>query len=268
MATTDERNPLHYALAEATDPLAAPDRRAWHLACATTGLDDRLAAELERYSAHAQWRSGRAGAAAFLEHAALLTPDRQLRSERALAAAVARFDAGSAAGSVQMLVTAELGHLDQHGRASLDRQQARVAFFGNRNGQAAEQLLRAAQELQPTDEQSACEGFLEALVAATYAGRLGPGVDVFANKMPTDWTIDGLTRRLLEGLTARFAQGFGAGHRTLMPSLRSAAELDSEDTRPTMAVDRVTHRRGSVGRRPLGTAHVEGSERRPRRPDP
>jgi DNA-binding CsgD family transcriptional regulator/tetratricopeptide (TPR) repeat protein len=230
LATADERDAIHHALADATDPVSAPDRRTWHLACATTGLDDALAAELECHSLDAQGRSGRAGAAAFLERSALLTYDPQLRSARALAAAVARFDAGSATGSAQLLVTGGLGRLDQHDRAGFDRQQARVAFFAGRNGQAAEQLLRAAQALQPTDESSACEAFLEALVATTYAGRLGPGADVFANKMPAHWTIDGLPRQLLEGLTARFAEGFAAGHRSLTPSLRGISDLDTADT--------------------------------------
>ena len=229
LATAEEREAAHCALAAATDPIAAPDRRAWHLASATTGLDDDLAAELERCAADAQSRSGRAGEAAFLERSALLTLDPRLRSTRALAAAAAKFDVGSAAVSVQLLATAELGRLDGHGRGSLDRQQARVAFFSKRNGHAAEQMLRAAQALHQTDERLACEGFLEALVAAIYAGQLGPGVDVFANKMPADWRTDGIARRLLVGLTARFAQGFAAGHRVLMSSLRAAARHDSDD---------------------------------------
>ncbi len=229
MTPNDERRSLHRALADATDPVAAPDRRAFHLACASIGLDEDLAAELEARSADAQRRSGRAGAATFLEHSALLTQDRQLRSDRALAAAIARFDAGSANGSVQMLVTARLGRLDEGGGGRIDRQQARVAFFENRNGEAAELLLRAAEDLRLTDRQEGAEAFLEALIAAAYAGRLGPGTDVVANKTPTDWRIDGLTHRLLVGLTTRYAQSFRDGYSNLVEVLRTAATHDSGD---------------------------------------
>jgi AAA ATPase domain len=148
-ASLEERRRVHRALAEATDARANPDRRAWHLADATTGLDDGVAAELERSAARAQARGGLAAAAAFFERAVALTPDPSLRADRALAAAQTKIQAGAVDGVQDLLGAAEGGPLSelQHPRADLTR--AQLAYVSNRGSEASALLLSAAKRLEP-----------------------------------------------------------------------------------------------------------------------
>ena len=163
---------MHRALAEATDPEADPDRRAWHRAHAAAGLDEAVAAELERSADRAQRRGGVAAAAAFLERAAELTPDPARRGARALAAAQAKLEAGSREAAEELLATAELAPLDELQRAGLQRLRAQIAFVFARGSDGPPLLVDAARRLEALDPALARETYLEALGAAMYAGRV------------------------------------------------------------------------------------------------
>ncbi|MEU5883042.1 AAA family ATPase [Spirillospora sp. NPDC047279] len=84
----------HRAFADALSDPRDADRRAWHAASATGGIDDEVAADLERAAERAFGRGGPMGAARALERAAQLSGDPAVRARRLVAAARAAYDAG------------------------------------------------------------------------------------------------------------------------------------------------------------------------------
>ena len=222
-----ERQIVHRALAEATDTQADPDRRAWHRAQAALGADEDLAAELERSAERAQARGGLAAAAAFLERAAALTPDRGRRARRALAAAQAKYLAGSPQAALTLLESAASAPMDALEVAMAQRLRGRIALHVSRSGEGAPVLLDAAQRLESLDPGLARETHLEALHAAAVAGRLGMGMRDAATAARTAPAAPGPQRAsdvLLDGLAVRFTDGIRAGAPILKLAL--AALLD------------------------------------------
>ncbi|WP_455644504.1 ATP-binding protein [Nocardia gamkensis] len=224
-ADPGERRDVHRALAEATDPAADPDRRAWHRASATVEPDEEVAGELERSAARAQARGGVAAAAAFLRRATGLTPDPGTRGTRALAAAQAAFEAGSPEAAIELLTAAEMGPLDELQRGRLARLRAQIVFARRRGGEALPLLLDAARRMEIRSPEQARETYLEAIGSAVFAGRLNgaDGLRVVAETARA--AVPGLRARsvdaLLEGLTARFADGYVQGAKPMWRALRA-----------------------------------------------
>ena len=207
-----DRQEVHRALAEATDPETDPDRRSWHRAQAVSGPDEAVADELERSADRARRRGGVAAAAAFLGRAAELTPDPARRGARALAAAQAKLEAGSREAAEELLATAELAPLDELQRAGLQRLRAQIAFVFSRGSDGPPLLVGAARRLEALDPALARQTYLQALGAAMYAGRVNADSGVLevaeaaraAPEAPmpprsVDLVLDGLARRCTEG---------------------------------------------------------------------
>ena len=227
-AAADDRRAVHEALAAVTDPLADPDRRAWHRAHATAGPDEAVAGELISSASRALRRGGVAAAAAFWERAVALTPDPGERAARALAAAEAKYAAGDFEAAQALLVTAELGPLGELDEARVQRMRAQIAFALRRGGDAPPLMLRAAQRLQSLDAELARQTYLEALVAAIYAGRLAHGQDArqiaraarSATQRPSGPEPLPDSQLLIHGLAVRLADGYLAAAPTLKEALR------------------------------------------------
>ena len=225
-ATPQERRAVHLALAEATDPQVDPDRRAWHLAQASTAPDERVALELERSAARAQARGGLGAAAAFLGRAATLSPDPSRRAARLLAAVGANRDAGALDAGLRLLGAVDSEALDELGRARVEMLQGQIAFDQARVEQAARHLAGAATRLEPVAAGLARKTHLEALGAAMWQGdRDGPSgmraVAQAALRAPAPQGPPVASDALLEGCAVLLTQGHGAA----APSLRRAREL-------------------------------------------
>jgi len=201
-----------------------PDRRAWHRAQATSGLDESVAAELERSADRARARGGLAAAAAFLERAAMLTPDPARRAERALGAAGTKIQAGAFTAAEDLLAVAESGPLSELERARADLLKAQLNSVTSRGGAAPLLLAQAAKRLEPIDPALARATYLDGLTAAMFAGRLAsPGghtrdVASAARAAPRSPHPPRAPDLLLDGLAANFTDGYAAG----VPFLRQA----------------------------------------------
>ena len=212
-ARQGERQEVHRALAEVTDPDVDRDRRAWHRARAAAGPDEEIAAELERSADQAKSRGGLAAAAAFLERAVELTLDPALRADRALAAAQAHLQGGAFDAAFGLLVTAEAGVLDDL-QAQLELLRGQITFASGHGHDAPPLLLDAAARLELLDVALARDTYLDAWGAAMLAGRLadsGHLRDVsaaarmaprLAQSRPSDLLLDGLATLVTDGPTA------------------------------------------------------------------
>jgi DNA-binding CsgD family transcriptional regulator/tetratricopeptide (TPR) repeat protein len=228
-ASVQTRQELHGALAEATDPAADPDRRAWHRAQAAPGPDEEVAAELEHSAGRAQRRGGLAAAAAFLEQSARLTLDPARRAQRALAAAQAKHQAGALDAALGLLAMAQAGPLDELQRARSDLLRAQIAFSSSHGRDAPPLMLSAAKQLEALDAGLARKTYLEAFTAALFVGRLSPAVGDVARAARTAPTPPAPARAadlLLDGLALLVTEGYAAGTPALRRALLTARGQD------------------------------------------
>ncbi len=229
-AALEERRAAHRALAEVTDRDRDPDRRAWHLAAAAPGPDEQVAAELERSAGRAQARSGMAAAAAFLQRALELTAEPVRRSARALAAAQASLQAGGLEAAAELLNIAVVGSLDELQQARADLLRGQIAFASTAGSDAPALLVKAAKQLEPLDAALARQTYLDAWLAAFFAGRFAGAGDLHevsraARAAPPPGGVPRPPDLLLDGLAVLVTEGRAQA----APLLRRAARVFAEE---------------------------------------
>src|SRR5919106_6281471 len=234
-ASSADRRAVHHALAEATDAHTDADRRAWHRAAAVAGVDEDVASELERSADRARARGGLAAAAAFLRRSVALTPDRDRRVQRALAAAQASLQAGAFDAALELLAIVESVPLEALQRARLDLLRGQIAFAQGSAADAASLLLAAAQRLERLDLRLARETYLDACGAAMFGGRLSAGDLLAAGRavsaLPRPTGPPRAVDTLLDGIALLVTDGRAAAASTLLraTSAFSGADVPVDD---------------------------------------
>jgi DNA-binding NarL/FixJ family response regulator len=223
-AAPRDRREAHRALAEASDRKTDPDRRAWHRARATVRPSEAVATELEASADRAQSRGGFAAAGAFLERSVALTVDPGRRAVRALRAAQAKRLAGALDAASGLAVIAERGPLEDLERAQLDALFGQIAFARSRGSEVSPLMLKAASRLERVDLQLARDAYLEAFIAAIFAGHLAGEANLraVAKAARALAPTDGPPRAsdlLLQGLALLVADGYKAGVNALKNAL-------------------------------------------------
>jgi DNA-binding CsgD family transcriptional regulator len=278
-AADDDRRAVHQAIAEVTDPLNDPDHKAWHRAAASVEPDEDVAAELQRSAERAHARGGLAAAAAFLERATTLTPDRARQAERALAAGQAKLMAGSPEAARQLAEMAGVGPLDPLDGARVELLRAQTALYPFYRADAPRLLVGAARRLAPLDAALSRETYLEAILAASYAGVLGEdgGMRAAAEAAlaappapepprAVDLLLDGWATRLIEDRSAGVStlkQALAAFRsepesRWLQTAMVTTVDLWDDDTWHVLAnrYVRLARENGTVTVLPVALIHI------------
>ncbi|MFC7647304.1 AAA family ATPase [Streptosporangium lutulentum] len=173
--TAADRRLVHKTLAAVIDRDRDPDRRAWHLASATVGIDEDVAMELERASERARSHGGYSAQGAFLLRAAELTPDPERRADRLFASARAHLVAGDPLVAQSLLERAVPGLNAPEMRAGAQQLRAAIEMFFARVTAVPSILLEAASTIGPLDGRTVRGMLFQALEAAMVARRYTTG---------------------------------------------------------------------------------------------
>jgi DNA-binding CsgD family transcriptional regulator len=229
-ASGRERQIAHRALADASDPVGEPDRRAWHLAAATDEPDDVVADELERSAGRAHERGGLVAAATFLERSAQLTPSPERQALRRLLAAGAYLQAGTVDRAQELLDLTAGHHLDPAAGAQAMRLEGELRLHQGQGGETPSLLLGAAMALRELDPRLASETMMEALEAAMWAAHLTTGTTVGdVAEAVRNWFDREQDMTTASLLLRGFCDRLSGGYLTAVEWWRRAAHVGAQD---------------------------------------
>ncbi|QKW40171.1 AAA family ATPase [Actinomadura sp. NAK00032] len=219
-ALLGQRLAVHRALAEVLDAPEQSDRRAWHLAAAATGPDEKVAVVLERAAVRARERSGHKAAAAAYEQAARLSVGAEARARREVLAAEAALEAGDLE-RASVLGTSASRRLEQDpvGNARIAAVRAHVDFWQGSYAAAHRALVDGAAVVGDVDPDRAAALLVQAVHPSWY---LGEGVLAGTLERLTALALDGTSPFAPIGL---FLAHLDRGHAGRPPSLGDTLEV-------------------------------------------
>lgn len=235
-ASPVRRREVHAALAAATDDAVDPDRRSWHLAAATVGPDEQVAAALERSSQRAAERGGHSARAAFLRRSAELSVDLTLRTARLLASARAHYLSGDP-GTAQILLQELPDRLDGEVGAERDQLQMMLEIAGGRPTAVALIILRNLAQNDSAPPRQIRDALFEALHSVILTGRFGnPELTSRVAAAALSAVSDGLTPMTsADRLLKAFATRITGDYPSTVALLREAIADDGADL-PTSGI--------------------------------
>ncbi len=185
-ATASERQRVHRALAESL--AIDPDRRTWHLALATAGPDDDVAADSDAVAERAERRGGHEAACTAWQRAAELTTEAETRARRLQNAAMSAWLGGQTGRAHVLAEDARRYATDPVLRSDIDRLRARLEWNVGSAQSGQSIVLRAAQEIAPFDGARALEMAMLGTTLAAFGDGSDVGVDpaTFLPLLPDD----------------------------------------------------------------------------------
>ncbi len=166
-ATPDQRREAHRALAGAL-PDRDVDRRAWHLAAAALGPDDRASAALEQAGLRARARSAYAAGASAFERAARLSGEEERRGRLLFQAGEAAWLGGGAERALDLLTRAREATSLPGERLDIDELEGHIVTRRGPVIRGFDLLIAAAERAEPA---RAAEILSEAAVTCFYSAR-------------------------------------------------------------------------------------------------
>ncbi|AWS42783.1 LuxR family transcriptional regulator [Streptosporangium sp. 'caverna'] len=232
-AGPEDRRAVHRALARATNADGDVDRRAQHLAAATAGPDEDVAAQLERSADQARRRGGFTAQAALLVRSAELSPEPRGRTRRLIAACEAAIIAGridQAEGLLDRIEPYAQG--TERARALRLRAMLRISTA------RAEQAIDAVIESAAYDEHPGRTA--DTLLLGFYAVSISPVTARHSLRdlaAATDTSAGAETQApFLVALARTFAYGIGSSAPLLRQALNAAAQSHDPPNGPAVPI--------------------------------
>jgi len=183
VSAVSDKQDAHRAVAAALAASTRPDAelaRAWHLAEATLGADDRVADLLTAAAGLTLSRGGCHAASLAFERAAHLSTAAQTRAARLLQAASAAYSAGQLPRASGL---ADLAESDAGQSADIAQLRARIDIWSGAPLTGARGLESEASRIRATDPLRAVGLLLEANVGAVFAGRVDYALQIASDAL-------------------------------------------------------------------------------------